>query len=415
MNREAKRVFRPASWPVLVAPLLVTAATVCQAADDWPGFRGPNGDGTVAELPQNWSAPKLVWKQPVAGECHAGMAVAAGLLVTPENNENDDFYRCRDAKTGAERWVRKFPNGREMPYGAGPRANPLIHGGKVFVLGAFGELCCLDLQTGRTLWQKHFRKDFGVRAVPTWGFCGSPVLAGGKLIVHPKNLAALDPDTGKLLWEGHASGPNYSTPIVGTFGGVEQVITFDTASLGGWQLTSGERLWKLPVSNDRGYIVPSAVKVGPRILIVHGEEGGQLLGFRAKGQIDPEPVATSDSLLSEVPTATVAGDLILAAAPGLVLLDGKKDLERLWKSSKERALRGDLHIIVARDRALTFNAKGYVALLAIKPDKLELLGQEKLCEATLMHPSVAGGCIYVRDAESVYCYRFPDLGKERVQ
>jgi outer membrane protein assembly factor BamB len=382
-------------------------ANICAAAGDWPGFRGPNGDGTVARLPETWTPPRLVWRQPVAGECHAGMAVARAVLVTPEHNEKEDFYRCRDALTGVERWVRRFANGREMEYGAGPRTNPLILGERVFVLSAFGELYCLDLKTGRTLWEKGFRKDFGVRGVPTWGFCGSPIFAGGKLILHPKDVVALDPNTGRLLWEGKASGPNYSTPIAGTFGGVEQVITFDTASLGGWDLATGARLWNLPVAHDRGYIVPSPLKVGPHLLIAPGDEDAQRLGFKAEGRIDPKPLATSDTLESEVPTATVAGERILAAAPGLVLLDAKT-LRPIWTSGKERLLRDDLHIVVAGDRALAFNTKGYAVLQAIKPERLEILGSEKLCEKTLMHPSFAGGCIYVRDAKTVYCYRIVD-------
>lgn len=385
---------------------LLCAATACRAADDWPGFRGPNGDGTVARLPETWSPPKLLWKQPVDGECHAGMAVAGGVLVTPEHDEKEDLYRCRDARTGAERWVRRFANDREMPYGAGPRAHPLICGERVFVMSAFGEFYCLDLKTGRTLWEKDFRKDFDVRAVPTWGFCGSPILAGGKLLMHPKNLAALDPETGRLLWEGKASATNYSTPIAGRFGGVEQVITFDANSLGGWDLATGTRLWKLPVANGHGYIVPSPVKVGPNILIAPGDEDAQLLGFNADGRIEPEPLAASGRLSSEVPTATVAGARILGAAPGLVLLDAKT-LKQLWSNRKERMLRGDLHIIAARDRVLCFTTKGQMALLAIKPDRLAILGSEKLCEKTLIHPSIAGACIYVRDAENVYCYGLP--------
>ena len=58
-------------------------------------------------------------------------------------------------------------------------------------------------------------------------------------------------------------------------------------------------------------------------MIAPGDEEAQLLGFKAGGQIDPEPSATNDALSSEVPTATVAGERILAAAPGLVLLDGE--------------------------------------------------------------------------------------------
>ena len=59
-------------------------------------------------------------------------------------------------------------------------------------------------------------------------------------------MVALDPDTGRLLWEGKASGPNYSTPIAGSFGGVEQVITFDAAVAG--RLGPGQRPAALEVA-----------------------------------------------------------------------------------------------------------------------------------------------------------------------
>lgn len=386
----------------LALAVVLMVAMAGRAAEDWPGFRGPNGDGTVARLPETWSVPKLVWKAAVSGECHAGMAVAEGLLVTPDHDGESDLYRCLDAMTGQEKWVRRFANGRELQYGPAPRANPLIRAGRVYVQSAFGELRCLDLKTGATLWERDFRKDLGARGVPTWGFSASPILAGGKLIVHPNNLAALDPETGKTLWEGPAAGPNYSTPITGVFGGVEQVITFDGNSLGGWELAGGRRLWRLPVESEEGYIVPSPVNVGGRLLIAPGKEGSRLLGFDAQDRVLPDPLAANERLASEVPTPTIISGRILAA-PGLFLLDG--ELKPLWQSDrKDRALRDDVHIIASKDRALAFNTKGQATLLAVRANTVDTLGTQKLCERTLMHPSIAAGRIYVRDAAAIHCY-----------
>ena len=171
-----------------------------------------------------------------------------------------------------------------MEYGPGPRATPLIYEGKVYVLSAFGELYAFDLKTGETVWQKDFIKDFGAAKAPKWGFCGSPLVAGGKLIVNPggkTSLAALDPATGKVLWEGAGAGPNYSSFLAGTFGGVEQVVGHDDASLGGWDLKTGKRLWSVPmeIEPDAGYIVPTPVAVGGKLLVADQKNGTQLFAF----------------------------------------------------------------------------------------------------------------------------------------
>ncbi len=373
----------------------------------WPGFRGARGDGTVARLPKEMpKGPKLVWKVKVAGECHAGVAVADGVVVTPDCDDQNDYYRCVDAASGAERWKRTFKNGRSLQYGPGPRATPLIFKGKVYVLGAFGDLHCLDLKTGKTVWQKDYRKDLGARHFPTWGFCGSPVLAGGRLIIHPDKLVALDPESGKTLWQGEASGTNYATPLVGTFGGVEQVIDYEPAALSGWELKTGKRLWSTAVEPESGreYVVASPVRVGPSVLIMPRRGDVRLLGFRAGGRPERKPAAASKEFTSETVTATVGGGLVLGAGRGLACLDARDKLTLLWREGGPRALRNDPHIVLDGERALTFNKEGLAAVVAVRREGPALRGAARLCRPTLMPPAVVGPRIYVRDDEAFYCY-----------
>ena len=73
----------------------------------------------------------VLWKQPVAGVCDSGVAATGGRLVVVDHDEKDDFYRCLDAQKGTEIWARSFPNTREMDYGAGPRATPLVYQDRV--------------------------------------------------------------------------------------------------------------------------------------------------------------------------------------------------------------------------------------------------------------------------------------------
>ena len=50
--------------------------------------------------------------------------------------------------------------------------------GKVYSLGAEGNLVCLDAEKGTVIWSRDFKKDFGVRT-PMWGFAAHPLIGIG--------------------------------------------------------------------------------------------------------------------------------------------------------------------------------------------------------------------------------------------
>ena len=126
---------------------------------------------------------------------------------------------------------------------------PLIDGQRVFLYGALSHLHCVDLATGRIIWQKNIRESFGVTAMAAWGFCSSPLIADGKLIVNPGGkeaaIVALEPATGKVLWQTPGDQAAFGSFIVGEFGGRRQLVGYDKKSLGGWDLQDGKRLWQL--------------------------------------------------------------------------------------------------------------------------------------------------------------------------
>ena len=357
-------------------------------------------------LPRNMPPLRLLWKQAVAGACDAGIAVSAGRVLVPDHDEKQDAYHCLDAQQGTDLWTRTFPNDREMDYGAGPRATPLVYQGKVYVLSAFGELYCFDLGSGKTVWQKDFSKDFGAQ-VPKWGFCGSPLVARGKLIVNPGGkaaVAALEPETGKVLWQGAGGRANYSSFIAGVFGGVEQVVGHDDASLGGWDLATGKRLWSVAMEQgDPYFIVPTPVAVGGKLLVADNKNDTQLFAFGKDGVIIESPVAKSEDLAPEVMTPVATGDLVLGQSKKLVCLDAAHELKTLW-TEPAKVFRSACHLIVADGVALGLDSRGEAALFSFDHNGMKVLGQAKLCQRTQMHPTVALGRLYLRDGEFLYCY-----------
>jgi len=370
----------------------------------WPGWRGPTGDGVSDEIPAKMPAVRLLWKRPMAGPCSAGISAAEGHVVVADHAKKTDYYRCYGAAAGKEAWTFSVPNALEMDYGASPRATPAIRRGKVYCLGAAGDLHCLDLKTGKVIWEKDYKKDFGAGRLPTWGHCTAPLIVEDKLIVHPGDVVALDPATGKTVWRGKAYGPNYSSFAVGTFGGVKQLVGYDSRSLAAWDVKSGERIWELEVDNGKGYIVPAAVVLGEKLLVATEDEDARIYGFDKKGKLIEMPEAENEDLAPEMATPTMQGELILGICEGLVCLDPRSKLKTLWIEEDEDAFYGLSHIVAGRDRALVFGSNGTMVLVKATRKKCTILGTSKLCKDTWTHPALTGGKIYIRDEKFFYCY-----------
>jgi outer membrane protein assembly factor BamB len=379
---------------------------------EWPGWRGPRGDGFSPEVPRRLPPKKLLWTHTMAGECHAPLSVGGGSVVAADHDGRRDCWRCFDAVDGTARWTYEYPNAEKMEYGAAPRAAPRIFGGRAYCLNAWGELFCLDLVTGKPVWKKHLAREFQQKT-PTWGYCCSPLVAHGNLIVNPGGtggpVAALDPQTGNVVWTGKGEGVNYSSFLLGTFGGVEQLVGYDRKTAGGWDAKTGQRLWTLAVDASYGYIVPSPVAVGGKLLLTSDQEDARMMDFAAAGRIVDQPAAESADLAPELSTPCVWGGLILGASSGLLLLDpaapnSGSSLKTLWLNDKEDCLRGLCHTIVSEDRALVLCEDGQLLLLAADRKSCTIVDRVKLCDRTWVAPALADGRLYVRDRAGIYCY-----------
>src|SRR5205085_1807124 len=116
----------------------------------WPDWRGLRRDGHVPRLPARLPAsPKFVWKKGTMPGGLAGLSVSDGKLILAERDfaEEHDVYRCLNAATGELVWGIEFSARGKLDYGQSPRATPLMHHGRAYLLGAFGGLRCLNLTT----------------------------------------------------------------------------------------------------------------------------------------------------------------------------------------------------------------------------------------------------------------------------
>ena len=118
----------------------------------WTDFRGRNRDGRYDQTPVLAEWPKgglpQVWREPVGGG-YASFVIANGRAFTIEQRRHQEVATAYDLATGRELWAHGWDGEfRESMGGDGPRATPTWHEGRVYALGAAGELRCLDAATG---------------------------------------------------------------------------------------------------------------------------------------------------------------------------------------------------------------------------------------------------------------------------
>jgi ABC-type phosphate/phosphonate transport system substrate-binding protein len=299
----------------------------------WSGWRGPQRDGFVPGLPARLpEAVDRVWSRPLSRSGLGGVAATTYYVVIGDRDDDDrqDVFRCFDADTGRPLWTVAYDAPGELDYGNSPRATPLIENDRVHLFGAMGDLHCVALATGRVLWKRNLVVDFGVpkEALSAWGYCSSPLVVDGRLIVNPgapdASIVAIDPATGAEVWRCPGNPAGHASCVTADISGIRQVIGYDNATLSGWDLFTGKRLWSLAPEVTGDFNVPTPVLVKDavtRLLVATEMNGSRLHGFCADGTIDPKPLGQRREPAPDMATPVMHGHRMFCAQEKLFALD----------------------------------------------------------------------------------------------
>jgi outer membrane protein assembly factor BamB len=329
-------------------------------------------------------------------------------------NDTVDLFRCLSAADGKEVWARRTPAAGNLDYGNSPRATPLVHDGHAFLLGAFGDLACVDLATGKARWSLNVRDEFDATDERKWGVCDSPLIADGKLIVAPgakdAALVALDPRTAKTVWKTPGKPAGYGSFIAAKFGGVLQIVGHDAETLGGWDAKTGKRLWTVKPERGGDFNVPTPIVVGDKLLVTTENNGTRLFAFHADGTIDPKPVAVNKRLAPDTHTPVVVGGRVFGVWNRLFCLNLKDGLKAVYDENAQ-AYSGYCAAVATGERVLVVSKTGELILLDACADEYTELGRLAALggdeKGVYAHPAFVGTRVYLRGAASVVCL---DLG-----
>lgn len=294
--------------------------------------------------------------------------------------------------------------------GDGPRSTPTVDTDRIYVEGGNGDVACMAADDGQTIWYVNLSKDFG-GGTPGWGYSESPLVVGDLVIVTPGGkkgtIAALDKMTGTVIWQSSSvtEGAHYSTPVVATINGVEQIVQFGNQSVFGVSLTDGTQLWsyKAPANGTANCCTPIIEDNLVFASSAYGTGGGLVKVNNADGTQQAEEVYFERKFQCHHGGIVKIGDYMYSNAGGTLTCMNFKTGEIAWQARSSG--KGSL---IAADGMLYLLGEGHeVALAEATPDEYREHGKFKLQahgRPAWAHPVIADGVLYIRDQESLTAY-----------
>lgn len=402
--------------PTCTIVLLFAGGTLPAVAADWPQWGGPHRDlvwretGVVEKLPEpndDGILPR-VWSQRI-GEGYAGPAVAdSRVYVTdfirkdPDSNSGVERALCLDAETGRILWKQSWPVSYTVGYPNGPRATPVIDEGRVYTIGAMGDMFCFDAGDGEVLWRKNFVEDFGTR-LPTWGMAAAPLVDGEQLITlvggRPDALVvSFDKKSGRVRWQAlQDRSVGYCPPMIFEFGGRRQLVVWHPEAISALEPRTGRRIWEVPFRVSSGLTIPTPRKLEDRLFVtcfyngpmmVEVAEDGGSAAVVWQGQGDSE--VNTDGLHAIMCTPWMNETHIYGVCSfgQLRCLDARTG-ERIWET---RAATGNGRwwnaFLIRHEptgRFFIHNEQGELIIARLSPDKED--GYNEIDRAKLVEPT----------------------------
>lgn len=410
---------------------LILAGLNAALAGNWPEWRGPTRDGVAAEknLPVKWSATENVkWKVklPEAGNSTPIVWDNRIFVTQPIVENGKRLLICLDRADGKKLWEQGTTYAsKEESHETNPQCSPSpsTDGERVYAWFGSAGLFAYDLE-GKELW----KRDFG-KQTHEWGYASSPVIHKERVYLYfgpgPRTfLVALDKKTGKTIWQNdyQESHPakredgfagrqgvlgSWSTPIVVTTGGREELINTIPEFVVGYDLASGKELWRCGGLNPLVYTSPV---YGEGVVVAMGGFHGPTVACKPGGNGE---VSATHKLWQSGRTENRLGSSVIKdgliyviTMPGIVECMELKTGKMLWRERARGAgAKSDSwsSMVLAGEHIYVLNQSSETVVVKASP-QFELVGVNSLDgEMSNSSLAVSNGELFIRTHESLYC------------
>ena len=389
-------------------------------AENWPGWRGPRGDGSTADpnLPVKWSLEEnLQWKTELPGKGHSSPIVWENriYLTSAVAETQERLLICLDRPTGKVIWqkpVLKSPFEDLHRLNSHASGTPATDGKRIFLtfLDQSEMFVAAYDMDGTKLWETR-PGTFSSKH----GYCSCPVLWNGKVIVNGDHdgdayLVALSQDTGDIVWK--TDRPNktrsYCTPIIREIAGRTEMILSGSKSVTSYDPDTGKQHWLIDGPTEQ-FVASIVYHPGENLLFMTcGFPEKHLLAIRpgGSGNVTKTHIAWRETAgASYVPSPVVVGPYFLVVADnGVASCFVAKSGERLWR---ERLLPDgqpaghSASLLTTGDLAYFLSDSGVMTVVRPGPT-LEILSQVPLGEPTSASPVPHDGALLLRGETHLY-------------
>jgi outer membrane protein assembly factor BamB len=411
------------------AVILVGTAT----AGDWPGFRGPHGNGTSEDrdLPIKWSADENVaWKarlpgpgasSPTTWKNHIFLTCWTGYGETKGGSGELAKLRrhllCLDRKTGKLLWDRdvpaKLPENEyktQVTQHGYTTSTPVTDGERVYVFFGKSGVFAFDL-SGKELWHAEAGKGFNV-----FGSGSSPILFRNLVLINAtvecSALLALDRVSGKVVWRAKVYGDTWSTPVVvETAGGKPEIVLSAQSAVLAFDPDDGKQLWECDhTGSDYASASPLARK--DTVYVMGAGFGARLftaIRSGGRGDVTKTHVLWQQKVGAAYCSPILVGEYLYYFSGGQAVCLRAATGEIVFRDRLSGVGQEYASPVAADGKIYLFTRSGVAHVLAAK-DRLESLARNDLGDdgSFVASPAISDGQLLVRTHQYLYC-----IGKSR--
>lgn len=398
---------------ILTISVLLSIISKAQEPTRW---RGVNSSGIyqVNHLLPQWPAagPQILWSTDGLGQGFTSPVFANGkIYVTGMIAGEAVLFEI--SKEGKK--LRQFKFGKEFDTSyPGTRSTPTIDGNLAYLLTGNGLLTCLDLTSGKVVWQKDFLRQTDGQNI-TWGFTESLLIEGNKLYCTPggktNNVMALNRMTGETIWNCSGLGElsAYCTPQLVKLPARELLVTHTANHVLGIDAGTGKLLWNFPHTNQWLVHPNTPIYSDGKLFVFSGwGQGAEML------KLSPDGSSVTKQCDIKSFDTRMGGAVLLNG-----YFYGSGDADRSWQcidwktgeqkySSKEV---GQGVVIAANNMLIGYSERGELFLAEASPSGLKVISKTRVSlgsEQHWAHPAIDNGILYVRHGTVLIAYKISE-------
>jgi outer membrane protein assembly factor BamB len=406
----------------------------CVYGDDWPGWRGPQGDGSSRDtgFPLAWNGETgegIEWKIALPGTGHSSPIVLDKqvFLVACLEETKERILLCIGRETGEERWRRvvlRSPLESKHHLNSYASSTPATDGQSVYVsflevdgrqvpapnVGSPRDItpgtlvvACYDIE-GNQRWLKragHF--------LSAHGFCSNPVLFEDLVIVNGDHdgdsyIVALNKSSGDVVWQTERQHKirSYCTPIIRKSRDRTQMVLSGSQHILSLNPRTGQPWWHVEGPTEQ-FVASMVEKEGHyfavagyptyHVMSIHGDGNGNVTESHVDWHVT--------NARCYVPSPVVVDDyLIVADDRGTANCFGTKDGSRLWQ---ERLGKSYSVSLVTFEGLVAFIADDGIVKIIKPGPSLDVVAENPLGEYCFSSPALSDGQWLIRGEKHLFC------------